>query len=340
MRTNVRTVFDLPTRFAAVPFDLALVLAVTVLADVAVLVAGPRLLRLGAAALLLFFLPGYAVVAALYPRAQLDRPDAAGRVGIGLAERLALSFGASVAIVPLVGLTTWQIATLDGGPVAAELWRARTTPLAVLTVVVVGGCTAASVRRSRLPDHQRFALPYGEWIDAVRQALGPSRGLLDRVLTVALAASVLLAVGSLGYALATPVDGEQYTSASLLAPGADGEPVASGYPTDLAPGERAQLVLELGNHEGRQVDYSVVVRLEEVRTSGDGSTVTGATELERLAVTVGADETRTIRHTVTPRTTGDRLRLTYYVYRGDAPATPSRESAYRVLYLWLSVGEG
>lgn len=50
-----------------------------------------------------FFFPGYALMAALFP----------GKKGINTIERIALSFGISIAIVPLIGLilnyTRWGI---------------------------------------------------------------------------------------------------------------------------------------------------------------------------------------------------------------------------------------
>ena len=44
---------------------------------------------------------------------------------------------------------------------------------------------------------------------------------------------------------------------------------------------------------------------------------------------------------VAPTATGEDLRLTYYLYRGDAPSDPSEGSAYRTLSLWVDVsGDG
>jgi len=65
------------------------------------LTSGPVRIALGLA--LVLFFPGYALVAALFPR----------RRDLELVERIALSFGGSLAIVPLIGLglnyTPWGI---------------------------------------------------------------------------------------------------------------------------------------------------------------------------------------------------------------------------------------
>jgi uncharacterized membrane protein len=42
-------------------------------------------------------------------------------------------------------------------------------------------------------------------------------------------------------------------------------------------------------------------------------------------------------HTVTPTLTGERLRLTYLLYRGESPATPTVGNAYREVHLWVNV---
>jgi len=79
-----------------IPIDLALVIALTLACILFVL--APRLnetpVRVVLGLLLVLFLPGYSLVAALFPRSSdLD--------GI---ERIALSFGLSIAVVPLIGL--------------------------------------------------------------------------------------------------------------------------------------------------------------------------------------------------------------------------------------------
>jgi hypothetical protein len=35
--------------------------------------------------------------------------------------------------------------------------------------------------------------------------------------------------------------------------------------------------------------------------------------------------------------TGERLRLTYLLYRGAPPQTPTTDNAYRELHLWVNV---
>lgn len=340
MKTSDRTSVGLPTALATGPTDLWAVVVVTLLADGVVLAGGPRLLRMAAAVLLLFALPGYAIVAALYPGRERPVPGSEDRQGITLGERVALSFGVSLALVPLVALVTWPLTRFVAAnfPTAARPLRASVVP--VLTVVVVVGAVLAARRRSRLPSGHQFTVPVDRWVDGARAALGPSASRGNRVLSVALGLSILLAAASLGYGLAAPADGEQYTTAAVLAPNEDGPPATTGYPSTLEAGEPVDLVLKLGNHEGEAVDYTVVIRAERLALSDGEQTVTEASPVDRLSVSVAAGETRLVRHSVATDLTGRSVRLTYYVYRGDAPTTPSEASAHRMVYLRVSVGGG
>lgn len=344
MKSDVESTFGFWSGSGAVlQADLVGAVAVTILADAVVLAGAPGSISLAAAAVLLFFLPGYAVVAALYP----GTPEAGAthgaddaHEGIVLTERVALSFAASVAAVAVLGLVAWQVGTWMAGTASTGTGITRGATLLLLTLLVVGGCTAAAVRRLRRPRSDRFSPSVAGWIDTGRDAVGDGETRTGRLLGVAVLASMLLAAGTLGYAVTSPVVAEQYTSASLLTESADGELVAGGYPSELTADESAELVLELGNHERTSTTYTAVVQVERLGAAGGDASVTDARELDRLSVTVPAGETRTVAHEVTPELTGERLRLSYYVYRGDAPADPSASSAYRHLYLRMSIGDG
>lgn len=341
MKSDVESRFGIWRRPGdALPADLVAAVTATVVADAVVLVGGPPALSFVAAAALLFVLPGYAVVAALYPDGSTGRDDADGRGGVTLTERFALSFGASVAAVAVLGLVAWYAGNWLTGPGSTATGITRGTTVLLLTLLVVGGCTAAAVRRLRRPEADRFSMTTGDWIDAGRAAVVGDGTRSERFLNVVLAACVVLAIGTLGYAVASPVEAGGYTSVTLLTEGNDGDLTLVGTPPDLAAGETTEVVLELANHEGTETTYTTVVRLERVNTGGGGVTVTQASELDRLSVSVPAGEARTVPHEVAPEMTGERLRLSYYVYRGDAPANPAASSAYRHVYLWMSVGEG
>ncbi|MEZ0320052.1 MAG: DUF1616 domain-containing protein [Pyrobaculum sp.] len=106
--------------FSTAGLWLWLVLALTA-ASAAAALAGEGPIRYILGAFYVLFLPGYAVVEALYPRGDELTP----------LERLALSIGLSLAVVPLIGLvlnySPWGIRLL---PVVASI-AAVSTPLLI-----------------------------------------------------------------------------------------------------------------------------------------------------------------------------------------------------------------
>jgi uncharacterized membrane protein len=321
----------------AIPLDLLAIVAY-------VAVAGALLFRPGvygtplAVALglpLLFFAPGYALVSALLPGATPD--DAAGEVsfarvrdhGVGGGERVALGFGVSVALLPVLG-------------VAIALSPANIGPVAVLLAVsglTVGCAVVGAIRRLRRPADSRFTVPVRAWLDDARQSAS-SGSAVDTALSVGLAAAVVLSVAAIGYAVAAPGPNESYTDVSLLTQNETGQLIAEDYPDDFQQGESKPLVVKLINEEGRTTDYSVVVELQRVEQISDGSArVLEDSQLATFTPTVESGESWRTTHEVTPTMTGENLRLTYLVYKGDAPEDPTSENAYRRVHVWISVSE-
>ncbi|UPW00391.1 DUF1616 domain-containing protein [Halorussus gelatinilyticus] len=282
---------------------------------------------------LLFFAPGYALVSALFPGATPDdaRTDVTfaevRQHGLSGAERLALGFGVSLALLPLLAvalsLSPWSIVPA--------------TVLLSVAVVTALFAVVGAARRLRRPADRRFSLPVRAWLgDAKRSVLtGPAS---ERALNVGLALGVLLAVGAMGYAVAAPGPGQQYTGVALLSQNETGQLVADDYPSNFTRGESKPLVVELTNHEGERTDYSVVVELQRVRNADGGAPkVVQDRKLATFTPTVGAGRTWQTTHEVTPTMTGENLRLTYLVYEGDPPQNPTTENAYRHVHVWVNV---
>ena len=93
---------------------------------------------------LVLFLPGYSLIAALFPRK--DDLDAI--------ERIALSFGLSIAIVPLLGLA------LNYTPFGIRL----SPILIVLSVFTISLAIGAYVRRCRIPEEDRFVAGFKDFL--------------------------------------------------------------------------------------------------------------------------------------------------------------------------------
>ncbi|POG56251.1 DUF1616 domain-containing protein [Haloferax marisrubri] len=314
-----------------VPFALVVVVASSF---VAVLDVVPTVQALVGIPVLLF-LPGYALLLALFPAGSSDAPVEGPSFGrfewqpnLSLVERFALAFGMSVALLPVVGLTLlWTGVGLNTAPV-----------IVALSAVIVVGLAVGETRRRRLPESERFHVPIRRWYaDVVRSFDQPSR--IDSLLNVALAFAILLAVASLSYALVAPGTGESYSSLSLLTQGADGEFVAADYPEALVVGEQTELFVSIENAEGEATSYTLVAELQRVERVNGETTVVERQVLGSRTETVADGETWRTRHTFAPVVTGEDLRLTYFLYEGDAPAEPSTETAYRSAYVWVTVTE-
>jgi uncharacterized membrane protein len=324
------------------------------------------------------FLPGYAFIAALFPEAGMGPPaadpsdnestavdhndtDAKPNEqvsvlsapidrGIDSIERVALSFGLSIAIVPLVGLvlnfTPFGIRLV---PIVISI-----TGLTVLLTVI------AAVRRWELPPEDRFNVPYRRWIDAGRAELFEPGSNTDAVLNILLALSVLLAVSSVAYAVTVPPQGEQFTEFYILTEDDGGDLIADDYPETLVVGDPHPLHVGIGNNEHEPTTYTVIVQLQRVKiemtTPTDESAETleenneNATTEQSVQVLERAEldrYTNVLQHNTTsvePREltptgelTGEELRLTFLLYKGDPPTDPTHDTAYRELHLWVDV---
>ncbi|WP_225317791.1 DUF1616 domain-containing protein [Haloferax sp. CBA1148] len=283
---------------------------------------------------ILLFLPGYSLLLALYPgkeekheRTSPDfRPTRRGS-GVSVLERLALAFGMSIALLPIAGLVLlWSGFELN-----------LTTVLSSLSAIIVVGIAVGEFRRLRLDPNDRFHIPLRYWYNEVTESFNrPSK--FDSVLNVALAIAVVFAVASVGYTVFTPSGGEAYSSITLLTQDASGEYVASGYPSSLSTDESTELYVSVSNYEGEETTYTLVAELQRLNLDGEMAVVERQ-QLGQRSETIGDGETWQTRHSFTPQLTGENFRLTYFLYKGDAPEDPSVETAYRSTYIWLSVSD-
>jgi len=232
--------------FQEKPWDLAVAVAYVVVMAVALLALGVGNLL---AIFFVLFVPGYVLVAALFPGGQ----------EIDWIERIALSFGLSIAVVPLLGLV------LNFTP-----WGIRFVPIVATTAMfTVGVGCGAYWRRMRLPPERRLSITV-DFATPERNGYGA----LDKALTIALVASIVVASGTLAYVVLTPRPGETFTQFYVLGPGG----TASGYPTNLTVNETGRVILGIVNQEAAMVSYTVRVDLVGVRivynaTSGFNETV-------------------------------------------------------------------
>ena len=333
-----------PAPVRRLPADLAAVLALVGLTLLAVFLPGVREtpLRVVVGLPFVLFVPGYALIAALFPENgaeavdDQDVEDEAASLrerGIDGIERVALSFGLSIAVVPLIGLV------LNFTP-----WGIRLLPImvAVSGFTVIATAVAAQ-RRWELPEDERFRVPYRTWVASARSELFEPETRADAALNVLLVLSIVLAASSVGYAVMVPKEGEQFTEFYLLTENESGSLVADDYPAEFELGEQKPVVIGVGNQEHEPMNYTVVVELQRVEFQASATnnstqmTVLEREELRRFSPQLAHNETWHRQYSIEPTLTGQRLRLAFLLYQGNEPPNPAEEASYRNTHLWVNV---
>ena len=312
------------------PLDLVAVAVLLAATYVALSLQAGSFFRVVASVVTICLLPGYVTTAALFPLRNREQSFRRGVEGprITLRERGALSVGLSVALVPIIALTVGQLSTG---------FTTRGTFTMIAGYIAVVGVLAA-YRRFQLPEQERRYIPVGTWGGELVSGLNTG-SRINRILTAGLICSVMLAGGTFAFAAATPVDGETYTDFHLLTVDEDGEYVSAGYPEEIERNEPTELSWGLESYEAESTEYTVVTTIERVSEDGDQLTRIEMAELDRTTTTVAPGEREIHDHEIEPPMVGENLRVSYYLYRGEADGTPTEESAYRYLHIWVDVTE-
>jgi uncharacterized membrane protein len=245
---------------------------------------------------MVLFLPGYALIAALFPR----KDDLDG------IERVALSFGLSIAVVPLMGLG------LNYTP-----WGIRLVPVVIsLCLFTVMMSVAAHLRRSALGQEERFSVQFRQFFGAINSELINNHGSrMDRALTIILVIVIILSVFALVYVVVTPKQGEKFTEFYILGP----EGKAYDYPTSEVSGQNSTVIVGIVNHEYISVNYTMRMAIQNY------------TFLSR-DVRLENNETWERPVSYTLRQPGDNQKLEFSLYRENNFTRP-----YRDLHLWVNV---
>ncbi len=183
----------------------------------------------------ILFFPGYALIAFLFPRSD----------DLGIIERVALSFGLSIAITPLIGLGL------------------NYTPFGIRLTPILVSITAFNIVFSLLTEWRRQSVleafyPFElEQVKRQYREAFKSGSRLDRALTIILVCSIAASLIALAYVIAVPKQGEKFTEFYILGPGGK----AANYPTSLTVDEEASLIIGIANHEYRTVYYGVEIWL-------------------------------------------------------------------------------
>ncbi|MGC9516130.1 MAG: DUF1616 domain-containing protein [Methanomicrobiales archaeon] len=283
-------------RFKFLSNDLFLILLLTVLTVVFVTVPvlNQTVVRTILGLLFILFIPGYSLIAALFPKkSDLD--------GI---ERFALSFGLSIAITPLIGLI------LNYTP-----WGIRLDPILIaLTILTLSLIIIASIRRRRLPEKEKFSLGLKDQLKKLKISFSKEKKL-DKILSIILIISIILAISTTIYIIVTPKEGEKFTEFYILGPGGK----ASDYPTNLTVNQTGTVIVGIVNHEYSNVTYNFQIKY-------NGTTITNRN------LTLDHNEKWEQNITFNAGAPGANKKLEFLLYK-----LPDKDKVYRSLHLWVDV---
>ena len=268
----------------------------------------------------ILLIPGYVLIAALFPE----------KKSIDGIERFALSVGLSIAVVPLIGLV------LNYTPFGIRL-NPIVISLVLFTIIMM---FITIIRRARLPKEEAFEVPFEMVKPTLKEELFPKgQGKFDKALSIILIIAILVAVVTTVCVIAFPKDGEKFTEFYIL--GAD--KMADNYPEEFAVNTDQFVWIGIGNHEYRDVTYTVEVLLmnAEWDTEAEASVIHSSKMLDRFEVTVPEGTTYLEEYFFSIEDT-EYNRLEFLLYEGTIPeetasAEEKMESAYRDLHLWIKV---
>ncbi len=273
--------------------ELLLLTGLVVLLILIITVFPSSILRVIVGLPFLLFFPGYTLTATLFPKIS-------NLTGI---ERVALSFGLSVVVVPLIGLF------LNFTP-----WGIRLYPMLISVAAFILSTSAISwYRRCKLADVERFAVSFNLSLSSWR-----GQNTVDKVLSIVLVLAVLGAIGIVGQTLTKPKTGEDLTEFYIL----DIEGSAANYPKQLVVGQEGKVILVIANSEHQIMNYRVEVMINKVVNN------------DIRKITLEHDEKWEQVVSFTPQKAGEEQRVEFVLYR-EGEVDPWLDP----LNLWIDVGE-
>jgi uncharacterized membrane protein len=189
----------------------------------------------------LLFSPGYTLMLLLFPgKATLDR-----------IERVALSFGLSITVIPLIALiltyTSWGL----------NLFNILVSVAAFIILTLPVGW----YRNWKLHEIEEPVTRFNPCISFWRQ-----QGPAGKALSILLVAVVLCSAGTLWYAVITPVKEETFTEFYLL--GQEGD--ISDYPEQVTAGDKVSVITVIINHEQKLVTYRIEITVDGLEVGKAG----------------------------------------------------------------------
>lgn len=236
---------------------------------------------------MVLFIPGYVLVAALFPKND----------DIGAVERIALSVGLSIAVVSLLGLLLNFTFGIKLVPILFTL--------CIYSIVLM---LIAAYRREKLPEEERFSISLHRSYEIIDSEINANRSRADKILTGILIFFIALAIGLSFFVIATPKTGERLTEFYILGPNGKVE----NYSTNLKYNLPSEILVGVVNHEYTSVNYTVRVALDKDVLSDT---------LFRL----NNNETWEKNITFVPNKEGNNMKLEFWLFNEDNFTVPYRD---------------
>ncbi len=237
------------------------------------------------------FIPGYVMTVALYPkRDQLE--------GI---ELLALSFGLSIVLIPILGILLNFAMSLDHFMI-----------LIILCIDTIIFTIIAAYRRGKLPDEEKFA-PFDKILETINEGFEIKTSKSDIIITGLLIFFIVLSIGIVYYVISAPMIGERFTEFYILSP----EGNAKNYTTKLTYNSPASVIVGVANNEYYPVNYTVEVALDK-------------NVLTDTWFRLDHNQTWEKKMTFIPDKEGSNMELEFWLFKEDDFTLPYRELHMRV----------
>jgi len=270
--------------------DLGLVLLFAFLAYLFVLVPpfNQTPLRIVFALPLLLFLPGYVLIAAMFPR----------KDELSVIERFTLSIGLSIAIF-----------VFDGFAISVTPWLFRPAPIIYsLTLITLTLMVLTLFVRLRIPEEEQYSFHFAavsKFFESLRRS-DEKPSDIERALVIALVGSIIIASGMLIYAKVT-FDEEKFTAVYILGDGGKAE----NYPEAVYLFEPSSIIVGIENYEHAPANYTLQVNLG------------GYPLLEQHIPTLAHGEKWEDTVFFTPKHAVNQVKLEFLVYK-DGSTNPYR----------------
>jgi uncharacterized membrane protein len=269
---------------------------------------------------LVLFVPGYCLIAALFPK----------KYDIDLIERMTLSIGLSIVIVPLIGLgfnfTPWGI---------------RFDPIVIsVTLFTLVMVLISFYRRALVPSEERFNFPFSEIGGTIRNEIFPAGGGTgERILSTVIILSILIATITTIYMITVPKEGEQFTEFFILGENR----TAAIYPDTIIVGQNYPLYVSVVNHEYRNITYTIetwMIRAEFDNVT-NSSSIKAMDPNDRLSLILPHEEAVIIPYNISVKKTGYN-RVEFLLFDETVPGlnvtgSDRINASYRDLHLWVTV---